>query len=473
MVACWRRRDRGRRRPAGDRGDPRGAWLGHPAHPRCRRRDGRGPPIRERHARTTVRRRGGRGRGPRTGGRHVVARRRPATRRPGCGSAPARVTREPGRRRSDPPARVPPRPLRARSHAGRAAIVALVVALVVAGGVVAARPAGVARVSILDVGQGDAILVEGSRGGRLLVDGGPDPDRLLVVLDERIPPWDRRIDAVILTHPHEDHVAGLALLLARYHVGRVFEPGMIGPGPGYAAWRRTFSVAGSADARSLAAGDRLIGRRDRAARPVADRRPGPGDATRRRDRHQQRLDRPARPGRGATIPADGRRRAGHRPVAPRGAACHTSTCSRSPTTAARPRRRRRSSIPCARQVAVASAGTGNPYGHPAESTLEPTRRGRGARPTGPTSTGRSSSGSRRADMTVRAEGGRPRAARALAPARPAGRAGTIPARAADCHDRGIPVRASRSTALVPPPTVQARRPGPPRSSLTVGYHRER
>ena len=95
-----------------------------------------------------------------------------------------------------------------------------------------------ARISVLDVGQGDAILVEGSRGGRLLIDGGPDPDRLLVALDQRIPPWDRRIDAVILSHPHEDHVAGLALLLERYRVGRVFEPGMRGPGPGYAAWAR-------------------------------------------------------------------------------------------------------------------------------------------------------------------------------------------------------------------------------------------
>ena len=62
----------------------------------------------------------------------------------------------------------------------------------VAGAVAVSRPAGVARITILDVGQGDAILIEGSRGGRLLVDGGPDPDRLLVELDRRIPPWDRR-----------------------------------------------------------------------------------------------------------------------------------------------------------------------------------------------------------------------------------------------------------------------------------------
>jgi competence protein ComEC len=133
----------------------------------------------------------------------------------------------------------------------------LIVAVAVAGGVAVSRPAGVARVTVLDVGQGDAILVEGSRGGRLLVDGGPDPDRLLVELDRRIPPWDRRIDALILSHPHEDHVAGLPLLLDRYRVQRVFEPGMHGPGPGYGAW---VEALGRRDARphlSIAAGDRL------------------------------------------------------------------------------------------------------------------------------------------------------------------------------------------------------------------------
>ena len=44
----------------------------------------------------------------------------------------------------------------------------------------------------------------------MLIDGGPIPSRLLLALDERIPPWDRRIDVLVLTHPHEDHVAGPA-----------------------------------------------------------------------------------------------------------------------------------------------------------------------------------------------------------------------------------------------------------------------
>jgi competence protein ComEC len=177
----------------------------------------------------------------------------------------ARHRRQPDRHGKRPTvAPVAPEPRRVDQAAAprggvarRASLLALVLSLAVAGAVVAVRSPAVARVSVLDVGQGDAILVEGSRGGRLLIDGGPDPDRLLVALDRRIPPWDRRIDAVVLSHPHEDHVAGLPLLLARYRVYRVFEPGMRGPGPGYAAWARRLASPGSPFRLAIAAGDRL------------------------------------------------------------------------------------------------------------------------------------------------------------------------------------------------------------------------
>lgn len=159
--------------------------------------------------------------------------------------------------RAAPPLAATGRPVRASPMVVRAATIAMVVAVSVTGGVIAVRPPGVARVTVLDVGQGDAILVEGSDGGRLLVDGGPDPDRLLVALDRHLPPWDRRLDAVILSHPHEDHVAGLALLLDRYRVGRVFEPGMRGPGPGYAAWMERLARGGAPTRLALATGDRL------------------------------------------------------------------------------------------------------------------------------------------------------------------------------------------------------------------------
>jgi competence protein ComEC len=122
--------------------------------------------------------------------------------------------------------------------------------------VAVARPDGRLHVTVLDVGQGDSILLQGPNGGRILIDTGPDPDRLLTLLDTRIPSWDRRLDVVVLTHPHEDHVGGLALLLQRYRIGDVVEPGMIGPGPGDAAYRREMADLGRTS-RVVAQGDRL------------------------------------------------------------------------------------------------------------------------------------------------------------------------------------------------------------------------
>ena len=131
---------------------------------------------------------------------------------------------------------------------------ALAIAVLVVAG--ATRPDGRAHVIVLDVGQGDAILVTGPTGGRMLVDGGPDPDRLLVALDARVPPWDRRIDLLVLTHPHEDHVAGLPLVLERYRVGQVAEAGMPGRSPGYEALSTILPAHGAASGR-LVAGDHL------------------------------------------------------------------------------------------------------------------------------------------------------------------------------------------------------------------------
>jgi competence protein ComEC len=140
---------------------------------------------------------------------------------------------------------------RSRRFAAAAAAVGLAVLLVAANG---SRPDGRLHVTVLDVGQGDAILLQGPNGGRALVDTGPDPDRLISLLDQRIPAWDRRFDLVVLTHPHEDHVAGLAAVMDRYSIKEIAEPGMIGPGPGDAAYRRRLAELGR-QSRILGAGD--------------------------------------------------------------------------------------------------------------------------------------------------------------------------------------------------------------------------
>lgn len=73
--------------------------------------------------------------------------------------------------------------------------------------------------SFYDVGQGDAILIEKGEI-QVLVDGGPE-DEILSYLGKDLPPWDRKIELMVLTHPHADHLTGLLSVLERYEVERI------------------------------------------------------------------------------------------------------------------------------------------------------------------------------------------------------------------------------------------------------------
>jgi DNA internalization-related competence protein ComEC/Rec2 len=72
------------------------------------------------------------------------------------------------------------------------------------------RPAGRLVLSFLAVGQGSALLVEWPDGRRWLVDAGPAPQAVLHHLRRR---GIRHLDVVALTHPHPDHLGGLAAVL--------------------------------------------------------------------------------------------------------------------------------------------------------------------------------------------------------------------------------------------------------------------
>lgn len=78
----------------------------------------------------------------------------------------------------------------------------------------AARPALV----FLDVGQGDAALILGT-GLTVLIDGGPDP----AVLEGKLAEYGvERIDLLILSHVHADHLEGLRAVVGRRPVGAVW-----------------------------------------------------------------------------------------------------------------------------------------------------------------------------------------------------------------------------------------------------------
>ncbi len=80
------------------------------------------------------------------------------------------------------------------------------------------------RVTIIDVGQGSAVLMELPRGGCILVDGGGFSDNDVFDVGGRvIAPflWRKKIktvDSLILTHPNSDHLNGLIYIARHFNV---------------------------------------------------------------------------------------------------------------------------------------------------------------------------------------------------------------------------------------------------------------
>jgi competence protein ComEC len=89
---------------------------------------------------------------------------------------------------------------------------------------VAEAPDGRLHIVALDIGQGDAILLQSPEGRTVLIDGGPDGTVTCAEIDRHLPFWDRSIDVAIVTHAHADHVTGLLNATERYRIGVVLEP---------------------------------------------------------------------------------------------------------------------------------------------------------------------------------------------------------------------------------------------------------
>jgi competence protein ComEC len=82
----------------------------------------------------------------------------------------------------------------------------------------------------LDVGQGDAIAIRTPANRWVLIDAGPRDDRYDAGA-RRVLPFlrahgVRRLEAMVLTHPHADHIGGAAAVLRAMPVGRLIEPGL-------------------------------------------------------------------------------------------------------------------------------------------------------------------------------------------------------------------------------------------------------
>ena len=105
-----------------------------------------------------------------------------------------------------------------RGHARAATIAAALTIPTIAALYLGTRTPDGTRLTMLDIGQGDALLFRAG-GKTVLVDGGPRPSTLLPLLADR---GVRKIDVVVLSHVHPDHCGGLPTVVTRMNVGEVW-----------------------------------------------------------------------------------------------------------------------------------------------------------------------------------------------------------------------------------------------------------
>jgi competence protein ComEC len=133
------------------------------------------------------------------------------------------------------------------------------------------------RVTYLDVGQGNAAVVELPEHGAILIDGGGFPGSSFDVGRNVVAPylWQRRIhrlEAMVLSHAHPDHFRGLAFIAAHFPVKEFWYPGLTAADPDFLDLMETLDRNGvpALSPRELASPRVIQGAKIRALYPSPD-----------------------------------------------------------------------------------------------------------------------------------------------------------------------------------------------------------
>jgi competence protein ComEC len=137
------------------------------------------------------------------------------------------------------------KPLEYSARASRASIIVIALAGTLLAAI-ATHPLLAKRaieVSFPDVGQGDCAFIKFSSGENILIDGGGTYDDRFDIGRRILAPylWNkgvRRLDLVVLSHPHPDHMNGLKFILKKFDVAEVWTHGQDADLPGYDEFNR-------------------------------------------------------------------------------------------------------------------------------------------------------------------------------------------------------------------------------------------
>lgn len=78
------------------------------------------------------------------------------------------------------------------------------------------------KVHYIDVGQGDSILIQ-VNDKNLLIDSGPN-DSSSKIMNYLSKQNIKKLDYIIATHPHEDHIGNMDLVIKKYNIGEFYAP---------------------------------------------------------------------------------------------------------------------------------------------------------------------------------------------------------------------------------------------------------
>jgi competence protein ComEC len=81
-------------------------------------------------------------------------------------------------------------------------------------------PSGLMKVHFINVGQGDSILVQFHNGQTMLIDAGPDDSVVSYLNQQGI----KKINYLVATHPHADHIGGMAAVIRTFDIEKVYMP---------------------------------------------------------------------------------------------------------------------------------------------------------------------------------------------------------------------------------------------------------